>query len=87
MTSILLDLKNTGDWEQALKHVPRRKIVSTDIKGNILNASNALRYDRPEKWSPKGVDFSQLKYGNKQRSVTKKPRKDRLIALRNIINE
>lgn len=27
MVNILLDLRKTGDWMTALKHVPRRKIV------------------------------------------------------------
>ncbi|XP_030380963.1 uncharacterized protein LOC115628828 [Scaptodrosophila lebanonensis] len=27
MINIMLDLKNTGDWDVALKHVPRRKVV------------------------------------------------------------
>ncbi|XP_072940880.1 mitochondrial ribonuclease P protein 1 homolog [Epargyreus clarus] len=31
MISILLDLKATGDWEYALRHVPRRKLMSTKI--------------------------------------------------------
>lgn len=29
MISILLDIKNTGDWEYALRHVPRRKVLGS----------------------------------------------------------
>lgn len=32
MVPILLDLKLTGDWEFALKHIPRRKLMETKIK-------------------------------------------------------
>lgn len=31
MIPILLDLKVTGDWEYALRHVPRRKLMETKI--------------------------------------------------------
>lgn len=31
MVNILLDLKSTNDWTQALKHVPRRKVVDVSI--------------------------------------------------------
>ncbi|GBP39974.1 Mitochondrial ribonuclease P protein 1 homolog [Eumeta japonica] len=31
MVSILQDLKISGDWEYALKHVPRRKLLDTQI--------------------------------------------------------
>ncbi|KAL4712695.1 hypothetical protein ACJJTC_007992 [Scirpophaga incertulas] len=31
MVLILLDLKLTGDWDVALKHIPRRKLMSTTI--------------------------------------------------------
>lgn len=30
MVAILMDLKNTGDWNEALKHVPLRKIVQKE---------------------------------------------------------
>lgn len=31
MVPILLDLKSTGDWEFALRHIPRRKLMQTKI--------------------------------------------------------
>lgn len=31
MVPILLDLKLTGDWEFALQHIPRRKLMQTKI--------------------------------------------------------
>ncbi|XP_030027617.2 mitochondrial ribonuclease P protein 1 homolog isoform X1 [Manduca sexta] len=31
MIPILLDLKSTGDWEYALRHIPRRKLMETKI--------------------------------------------------------
>lgn len=31
MVPILLDLKLTGDWEFALRHIPRRKLMETKI--------------------------------------------------------
>lgn len=32
MVPILLDLKITGDWEYALRHVPRRKLMETKVR-------------------------------------------------------
>lgn len=31
MIPILLDLRITGDWEYALRHIPRRKLMATKI--------------------------------------------------------
>lgn len=31
MVPILLDLRLTGDWEFALRHIPRRKLMATKI--------------------------------------------------------
>lgn len=46
MVSILLDIKTTGDWEHALRHVPRRKVYTG--AGVVQESSrSALRYDRP----------------------------------------
>ncbi|KAM3967896.1 tRNA methyltransferase roswell [Aphomia sociella] len=39
MVPILLDLKLTGDWEFALRHIPRRKLMAT----KILAMQNKLR--------------------------------------------
>lgn len=43
---ILLDMKKTGDWKYALRHVPRRKLAESSIHRNIDNASEGLRYDK-----------------------------------------
>ncbi|KAJ2947973.1 hypothetical protein O0L34_g9765 [Tuta absoluta] len=32
MIPILLDLKDTGDWEYSLRHIPRRKLMETKVK-------------------------------------------------------
>lgn len=32
MINIMLDLKKTGDWDTALKHVPRRKVVQNEFQ-------------------------------------------------------
>lgn len=45
MVSILLDVKTTGDWNYALRHVPRRKVM--EIGHNILrNDKSSLRFDK-----------------------------------------
>ncbi|KAL1490251.1 hypothetical protein ABEB36_012978 [Hypothenemus hampei] len=38
--SILLDMKTSGDWNEALKHVPRRKIVDNNNNNNIYLRRN-----------------------------------------------
>ncbi|KAH8297427.1 hypothetical protein KR044_011710, partial [Drosophila immigrans] len=37
MISIMLDLKNTGDWNTALQHVPRRKVTDYNSDRQALN--------------------------------------------------
>ncbi|XP_034111671.1 mitochondrial ribonuclease P protein 1 homolog [Drosophila albomicans] len=37
MISIMLDLKKTGDWDTALQHVPRRKVVDYHNEREALN--------------------------------------------------
>lgn len=57
VASILLDIKKTGDWQYALRHVPRRKIVDMEAFSSIAeNRSlpydkNRLRYGKT--WRPK----------------------------------
>lgn len=47
MVQILLDLKVSSDWEYALRHVPRRKLMKTQIlatqKDNSIVARNILK--------------------------------------------
>lgn len=66
---ILLDVKKTGDWKFALRHVPKRKLVdmnSYEVEG--VGDSN-LRYDRRLKkfrtmWKP-SVGVGRLSYNRK----------------------
>ncbi|KAF5295340.1 hypothetical protein FQR65_LT01530 [Abscondita terminalis] len=55
--SILLDIKNTGDWKHALRHVPRRKLVNSysDKPEKKLVTKFNSRYNQ-------GSVTSQLKY-------------------------
>lgn len=48
--SVLLDIKRTGDWNYALRHVPKRKIAIEEELGctNIRN-SQTLRYDKDDR--------------------------------------
>ncbi|KAI4460464.1 trna (guanine-9-) methyltransferase [Holotrichia oblita] len=50
MILILLDLKKTGDWNYALRHVPRRKIMREDVEASFpnINKSRTLRYDKDD---------------------------------------
>ncbi|XP_066146452.1 mitochondrial ribonuclease P protein 1 homolog [Euwallacea fornicatus] len=55
--AILLDLKKTGDWNYALKHVPRRKLIdpSSDNKSKLLFDYKPQRRIVPERrtnWRP-----------------------------------
>lgn len=40
VTSILLDVRQTGDWKYALRHVPRRKIVDITKESSNVGESN-----------------------------------------------
>lgn len=87
-----MDIKSTGNWEHALRHVPRRKLsrddgINVSIHKNIEKATDTLRYDRPyevkkAKWSPSNRDFDSTR-GRKN----KDGHTERLIHLRNILND
>lgn len=57
--NILLDLKTTGDWNEALKHVPRRKIADIDLNENrsrfSIQRPNRIRVETL--FSDEGEDF------------------------------
>lgn len=64
MISIMLDLKNTGDWNTALQHVPRRKVTDYTIHPNDRQALNK----RANKLNVR-IDHL-LKYENDRREAT-----------------
>lgn len=68
VTSILLDIKHTGDWEYALRHVPRRKIVSSNAGSAIENYSS-LPYDRSQSKFVKQWRPSESQNINKAKSL------------------
>lgn len=45
MISVLLDVKKTGDWKYALRHVPRRKVIKEEETYVHINNSRTLPYD------------------------------------------
>lgn len=77
MLSILLDIKTTGDWKYALRHVPRRKVVDENVElmynrapkdrsvsSELLSGDKfSLRYDRSDKYKKydKGVKKGRSK--------------------------
>lgn len=57
VTSILLDIKHTGDWKYALRHVPKRKLTDFTT-GSEISKFGGLRYDKNAlrsryNWKPK----------------------------------
>lgn len=60
MVPILLDLKLTGDWEYALRHIPRRKLMETKIKAmeKKLEKNPKLRNEMLKLRSSKFNNFS-----------------------------
>lgn len=70
--SILLDVKTTGDWKFALRHVPRRKIAE--------EAPSRPKF-QPPVWRPSTkVDLSNLRYNSK--SV-----KRRFVTVRSLMDD
>lgn len=41
--SVLLDIRATGDWEYALRHVPRRKLLNIEYNGGIKEIKQHTR--------------------------------------------
>lgn len=66
MTHIMLDLKTTGDWQQSLAHVPRRKLA---------NESDArTEQEQRRKWS-RDVDRMKMGGGGGDSGWKERPRK------------
>lgn len=61
MIPILLDLKHTRDWEFALRHIPRRKLMETKIKA----VQRKLRNPKLRDEVIKSVSYKNLKQKNK----------------------
>ncbi|GJQ85216.1 hypothetical protein Trydic_g13057 [Trypoxylus dichotomus] len=60
MILILLDIKATGDWNYALRHVPKRKVLDED---NVAYNST-LRYDRDDDRQLRNERKSNVKFKN-----------------------
>lgn len=97
MISILLDIKNTGDWNQALKHVPRRKLVKENSVGKLELAKDnlfgkrkgtkyAMQFNIPPRPSQSISDSLHLRH-HKQTNYKENWKNKQLLALRDVINE
>lgn len=64
MVPILLDLKLTGDWEFALQHIPRRKLMETKIKAMEKKWQNnpKMRDDLINAFKGKSNNFTNKKF-------------------------
>lgn len=61
--AILLDLKDTGDWQYALRHVPRRKLMDTTSNENKFKFSNNPKpffNQKKNTWKPKNSNNSKI---------------------------
>lgn len=87
--SILLDIKKTGDWKYALRHVPKRKLNHEINYGQSIRDHNALRYgiERKEKRKERlllkkynsGIHFGKNPLEND------KLKKNRIVQVKNIM--
>lgn len=54
MVNILLDLKQTKDWNHALRHVPKRKLVDPDTQPQFVERKMRHRVEKlafnPDRW-------------------------------------
>lgn len=67
--SILLDVKQTGDWKYAFRHVPKRKLMDFSMNSSLEDASNNLRYDkRLQKFRRMWKPSAGVELGNSGRS-------------------
>jgi mitochondrial ribonuclease P protein 1 len=66
MINIMLDIKTTGSWEQALQHVPRRKIVHPHEQVAIDQQKS--RWDRKNHKRMDELKFDLKNWGNSQKS-------------------
>ncbi|CAH0554546.1 unnamed protein product [Brassicogethes aeneus] len=87
MILILNDVKTTGDWKYALRHVPKRKIAEFYISKNIQGSTDNLRFDRirrEKKWVPAtNIDFNNLRFNKKNDNGKSKLK----TSLRSIFND
>lgn len=81
VTRILLDINHTGDWQQALSHVPRRKLAEHIITDNVGRQTSRFNSDSPvkKKWIPIcNINFNDLDYSNKNRQRDSKLKERRI---------
>ena len=81
VTSILLDVKQTGDWKFALRHVPRRKIVDVTKQSSNMEESNQRSINRNVSRCNTGVKFNKNQNDNSFDKNSKK------FSVRSIFNE
>lgn len=74
VTSILLDVKHTGDWKHAFRHVPKRKLYNENIGPSISKTTNHLPFDTDEytksarkSWRPKLVTYDSMENKEKEK--------------------
>lgn len=82
------DFKVKEDWNYALRHVPRRKVVDFNIENN-LGRKSELSYDKSSsrtRWIPSTkVDFENLKFNPQKKESNEEKR--RRITLKSILND
>ena len=61
MVNVMLDIKQTGDWNHALRHVPKRKLVDYS---KINEGANRYREDNKFKVRSKKLNFNMNSWGD-----------------------
>lgn len=86
VASILLDVKHTGNWKHALRHVPRRKLVEYEPQksdSNINLIGNNNNNIKRKTWSPK-FNTDKINFDNTKDEVKRKNR-ERMLKVRSIM--
>jgi mitochondrial ribonuclease P protein 1 len=68
MISIMLDIKSTGNWEKALQHVPRRKIIHGMENENVEREK--VRWQKKNENRMGELKFNVNNWGNSERKRT-----------------
>ncbi|CAH1156031.1 unnamed protein product [Phaedon cochleariae] len=84
--SILLDVKRYGNWEKALRHVPRRKLVDFGAAGGVRKPWD--RDGGARQWRPAAnVDFGNLSFNNGGRKNDNDARRTVNVNIRSLYEE
>ncbi|KAK9883148.1 hypothetical protein WA026_001346 [Henosepilachna vigintioctopunctata] len=83
--NILIDVKNTGNWEYAFRHVPRRKLMKME-ENEIENVRNDLIRQK-QKWTPNLENVHRFSFNKGPKEVKKWDNRKKIVSVTSLFRE